>query len=68
MFRARSSLFPTLTATVALVAVAVAPIAAQLDPCFEECHSDAMEVYEEEGYDAASEEFDDCMEENCGGM
>ena len=67
-----SSLRARFTAVVVTLVVVVLPLAAQgnLDPCFEDCHDDAMEIYQEHGETGgalalASHVFDSCMEDNC---
>ncbi len=64
--------FRGLVGSFCVAAAVVLPLDAQdlgdLDPCFEACHSDAMLIYLGGDEDGASDSFEDCMEDNCGGM
>ena len=56
-------------AVLAVAAVLTLPAAAQLapccDPCFEECHMNAMYYYYRDGYVAGAAWFDFCIETRC---
>lgn len=68
MSKLTTSLLARTSIAVIALAVGVAPVVAQLDPCFEDCHAYAMGFYEVFGQEIAELEFEICMYEDCGGM
>ena len=72
MSRVASLLPARLAVFVVVLAVSLLPLVAQdvgdINPCFQSCHDEAMELYNVGGddwYDLAAHVFDACMEENC---